>query len=557
MTRDARSQPPGWRAKWSTGKSLTLFLCTTVLLTAITSENPFHVDEQMQINEFAACKLGLVPREIMPWELTYEIRPWLMPAVATLAWRFTRWLGSSDAGLPSLLLRLVSGAFSLAAITRLAHLWRTALRPHHGSDGDSSAALGAVNGHTLVSRQRMRSSEIAQYFFVCTAGFIPYLSVRFSSEALSASLFILGLERAFAGTKTTARFAAFVAGLLWAGSFACRYQTALMMAGAALWLTFIHRASWIWHLRLVGGFLVGASAMVAIDAWGYGHLAFPFWGYLSANVLHGVAAAFSTEPFFAYLYLPVVNIFAISAAVTLVSCFVFWVRFPRHIMTWITAPSFILFSCMGHKEERFLFPLAILAAFMVVPAFRPDVPRLARLASAAARFSHTLLAKVLWGVNAVALLVLCIYPANWREHLPLARRMSSAVPALALIHLDESYTTGFHSYRRGWREREWQAGCPMQPGDYLLARNRHSEEGLEQLYTEWPFGNYALGLKVAIEDRTERFRERYGNVVQHISWFTLYRVTTATGTRSDGDPACAVRRFVPMSTEPPLKNLRL
>src|SRR6185295_2329023 len=67
-------------------------------------------------------------------------------------------------------------------------------------------------------------------------GFLPYLFVRTSSEALSAGFFALGLALAIGG-KSARRLA--LAGLVCGLAFECRYQSAFMGLGLFAWLMII------------------------------------------------------------------------------------------------------------------------------------------------------------------------------------------------------------------------------------------------------------------------------------------------------------------------------
>jgi phosphatidylinositol glycan class B len=42
----------------------------------------------------------------------------------------------------------------------------------------------------------------------------------------------------------------------------------------------------------------------------------------------------------------------------MMSLIIFWTREPRHALTWSHAPLFLVHLAIGHKETRFLFPLA-------------------------------------------------------------------------------------------------------------------------------------------------------------------------------------------------------
>jgi phosphatidylinositol glycan class B len=110
-----------------------------------------------------------------------------------------------------------------------------------------------------------------------------------------------------------------------------------------------------------------------VDRWGYGEWTFPAWTYLQANLLEGAAGLFGSELPFAYLWMLPANIFAPVVLAMLALAIVAWLRCPRHPVTWATLPFFIVHNLLSHKEERFLFPIAILATALVPMALAPSL----------------------------------------------------------------------------------------------------------------------------------------------------------------------------------------
>ncbi len=500
-------------------RRLLVFFGLVLLVTAITSENPFHPDEHFQIVELASFKMGLTPREYLPWEYGAGLRPWLLPLVAFACMKALRVALGADVFAATMFLRGLAAAASLLSIARL--LRYTAAR-------EPAATFRA------------------QAFFVLTAGFVPYLSVRCSSEGLSASLFTIAFtlleERGEARARPAARELG--AGLLFAAAFQCRYQTILMLGGYAVWRLLFARpplARWVLPLS---GFALGNVLALGIDAWGYGRFVFPFYAYVHVNVVEGVAAKFSTEPFYAYAYLPLANVFVIPAAAALVSSVVFWVRRPRDPFTWIMAPTVLAFSLLGHKEERFLFPLGIFAAFTVAPAF-------AGLRVFAWR--RALPVRVLWGVNLAILVAMAVYPLHWRDRVPLARTMTRTLRDTDVVYMDRAASTFFPAFRGRYAERELTADCAVPAGAYVLTGSADAPlPGAELVYSEWPFGGRARGLRNSVQDAADGARRRFGPVVQPVAWYGLYRVTTPRPAKGEGAPRdCPERAFHPIATQRP------
>lgn len=494
-----------------------------LLVTAITSENPFHPDEHFQIVEFAAFKMGLTPQAYLPWEYGAGLRPWLLPLVAFLCMKALRGLLGADVFAATLLLRGLAAALSLASIVRL-------LRYTAGREA--------------------KATWRAQAFFVLTAGFVPYLSVRFSSEGLSASLFTIAFtlleERAPESTSQGRLLRELGAGLLFAAAFQCRYQTVMMLGGYVGWRLFLQRpplARWLWPLL---GFALGTGLAVFVDAWGYGRFVFPFYTYVHVNVLEGVASKFSTEPFYAYAYLPLANVFVIPALVAMVSSVVFWLRRPRDPFTWIMAPTVLGFSLLGHKEERFLFPLGILAAFTVAPAF-------AGLRAFAWRRAFPI--RVVWGLNVAIMLSMAVYPLHWRDRVPLARTMTRTLRDTDVVYMDRAASTFFPAFRGRYSERELLPDCAVPAGAYVLTGGADAPlPGAELVYTEWPFGAHARGLRDWLQNASDGSRRRFGPVVQPVAWYGLYRATAPRPGSAEGASQawdCPERAFHPIATQRP------
>jgi phosphatidylinositol glycan class B len=383
----------------------------------------------------------------------------------------------------------------------------------------------------------------AQCALVLTCAFVPYLSVRFSSEGISASLFAIAftlLEPSRPGDPPPDRGARpLVGGVLLAAAFQARYQAVLMIAGYAAWRLLVARAPSRSFALPALGFLLGTGTALAIDAWGYGHAVFPFWGYVRTNMIEGVAAKFSREPFFAYLYLSVGNLFAIPAAVALVGSFVFWIRRPRDPFTWIMAPSFVAFSLIAHKEERFVFPLALFAALAVAPAFAGT--RVFALRT-------TWPARAVWALQGVLMLGMALHPVQWRERVPLARVMKRTLGPTDVVYMDRAASTAFPALRGRFTERELEEGCAVPQGAFVLtSRPAPPMPGLALAYTEWPLGRWGMGLRAAMQSVADDARSRFGPVVQPVGWYGLYRVEVGRA----GDRACPERSFVPIATRRP------
>ena len=126
------------------------------------------------------------------------------------------------------------------------------------------------------------------------------------------------------------------------------------------WRSFFTRRSSKLGWVVLGGLLALALG-VLVDRWGYGEWTFPAWSYFRTNVLEGAAGICGTDPPLSYLWMLPANVFFPALILLLLLAVLAWLRWPRHPLTWTTAPFFVVHNLVSHKEERFLFPMAILA----------------------------------------------------------------------------------------------------------------------------------------------------------------------------------------------------
>jgi phosphatidylinositol glycan class B len=324
------------------------------LLSALTSATFFHPDEHFQVVEFAGLKLGFTAPEVLPWEYAARIRPWLQPALYTLLAKPLVALGFGHRAALLTLFRLVTGALSVAA---MAHLSGVAVRE--------------------LPRESMRRAFAA---WLPLFGFLPYLFVRTSSEALSGACLASAVAFAWDARAFTKRHA-FACGALLGLAFEARFQSAFASVGLVAWLAIVRRAEPSRLGAVVAGGLGVVVLAAFVDAWGYGAWCFPPLAYVRENVLHGVADTFGREPLWAYPLLVVVNVFAPAALVAVAALPIAAWRFPRHVVVWSAVPFFVAHSTVAHKEERFLFPLVFLVPALAALAFGgPDAkPRTTRL----------------------------------------------------------------------------------------------------------------------------------------------------------------------------------
>ncbi len=316
-------------------------------LTAWRSEGYHHPDEHFQILEFANFRLGRTPAADLPWEFAAQIRPGLQPLVAYGAIRLAEAAGIDSPFVQIFLLRLLSGWLCLW----LYFQWAKRLE---ADTSDPSV------GHWL---------RLAVVFL----WFVPYLSVRFSSEnwaglAFGGGLLLLlyvsppnggGVGGGVAATRLQRIAAGFLLGL----SFFLRFQMGFALLGLGAWLVWQ-----FWSQKRLGQMLApmawlvtGGLAALALgiwaDAWLYGKPVCTACNYFTANILENKAANWGTSPWW---YYPVQSLLTAVPPVSLVLLTLLFLGLWR-ARTSALAWSFVLFllahTAVGHKEMRFLYPM--------------------------------------------------------------------------------------------------------------------------------------------------------------------------------------------------------
>jgi len=326
--------------RWCLATSALLFFACAVF--SVGQHNP---DEYYQIVEFTSAKLGISDPAGLPWEYAEQMRSWLQPAIYVGVAQAAGYFGFDRPLTLLFLFRLTTAIFTWLALWTLV----IAGRRWFGAE---------------IERRRLYS--IAAFLWL-----LPFLGARTSAEASSAAALCFGI--ALLEWRTRSRgwrsgFAlAVLAGAAFGLCFDFRYATGAMAAGAGAWYLFAaqERLSLIIGLGL--GVLLALALGVLADWWGYGHVTFPAYAYVYQNFVLGRSRIFGTDPFFAYLYIPLLESNAMAPVTfgLMAATLVTWLARPLSALTWASAPYVVLLCIAAHKEARFLFPLIPFLPFFV------------------------------------------------------------------------------------------------------------------------------------------------------------------------------------------------
>jgi hypothetical protein len=224
-------------------------------------------------------------------------------------------------------------------------------------------------------------------------------------------------------------------------------------------------------------FFVGACA----DRWLYGQWTIPAWNFFRVNLLEGKAAQFGTSPWWDYFRLLALQLtvppWSIAAlAVTAAGLFT---RAGQPLL-WSILPFFLVQCAIGHKELRFLFPLA--PAYPVLMSLGLD---------RSGWFGRQCRSRLFWITNLALLLVFTLKPARfsvvayewlWKQarkepiclwskpseawveaNLPVEFYRSSAV-SVGILPQPETATAGLACRNLIWRQGARICSEPVPPG---------------------------------------------------------------------------------------------
>jgi len=318
------------------GRSLFLLAVLVYGIAAWNSTGYHSADEHHQIIEFAQHYLGDLTERQLAWEYPTGIRSSLQVWIAAGAISGSRALGWSDPFTAMFLLRALTAILALLAV-------RSFIRAT-----THELPAGLRTGYTALS-----------YFL----WYLPFLYVRFSSEAWSGILFLLALA-GMLRPERSARWP-FFSGVLLAAAVVCRPAVVPMVAGVIGWLIMVRREKLHTLVKvLLGGALMAVLAW-ALDTVFYGELTFGPWHYYHMVITGPPREAFDTLPW--YYYAPWVVKYAIPplGMALLLALATLCFRRPAHVLAWVIVPTLIALSVLPHKELRFLFLLAPLSPLLL------------------------------------------------------------------------------------------------------------------------------------------------------------------------------------------------
>lgn len=332
-------------------KSVILALAALIfVLTAYFSVGYFHADEHYQVIEFAGLKAGWNTPNELTWEYHTQIRSALLPSLAYWIFSLNSLFHITDPYTSLFVLRLFTGIF---CFTALIFFYRK-------------------SGNFLFKNQESTSFlRITYLVLLLLTWYIPFLSVRFTSETWSAICLLFALGFYFEIGKR--KYLPFLIGLLFGLAFLFRFQMAFGLIGIGAYHLIFGQEKLKTTLYILLGFSAILLIGVFIDRWFYSQWVFTpwnyFWLFFENDILNGAESSFGMSSRFYYLE-ALYQLPTHFMGVVLMLCFICALIFrPKNPVIWFIIPFVFIHSLISHKEERFLFPIVFLFPFFILSVF--------------------------------------------------------------------------------------------------------------------------------------------------------------------------------------------
>lgn len=323
------------------------------LIAAIFSVGFLQYDEHFEVLEFLAFKLGIAPVSDLSFEFGEKMRPWLQPFFYFWTVKFWQIFGIENRFFWSFCFRLFSSLLGITAC------WSV----------------------TLLSFKWFKEQSYKKWVVIAfnVLWFLPFIHARMSAETVGGSLFTIAFSFLLLSNPNGKIIKSLIIGLIFGFAFQARYHIGIMILFLFLWML-LFRYVKISTLSLLSlGVFCGIGVGIVIDYWGYGAWALAPYNYFHQNIVMNIASKWGVAPWWDYFRLIFKKGVAPIGLIIIIAHLWFWIKNPKHVLTWTTLPFFFIHSYVAHKEMRFLFPLAhfiIPIGIFVILDIRKKLPAL-------------------------------------------------------------------------------------------------------------------------------------------------------------------------------------
>lgn len=301
------------------------------VITAITQVGASSADQHFQVIEFSLDQLGQPSGFPYVWEYDHFVRPTLQVYLFSGYHLLLNGIGISDPYVQLTILRVLLGigmfvVFNVFAI-------------HYFKGGGRNILLFVL-------------------LLMNLSWSLPYTRTLFCGEMMS-SLFFFGTLLLYDAKKDSCRspWLPLITGFLFSLAFYFRFQIAFGMVGFGIWFLFSEKR-YNHILPMAAGFIIGVVLNSWLDYNYYKEWVITPYAYFHANINEGRAAGFGTSSFTRYIAL----IIGVAPAPLISVVFLYYSikTFFRQLLNpvFLSVIIFVVMhSLVGHKEERFLFPI--------------------------------------------------------------------------------------------------------------------------------------------------------------------------------------------------------
>jgi len=309
------------------------------LLTAIFSIGHHHSDEYFQIIEFAQYKLGHIDASFLPWEFHEKMRPSIQPWMAYISIKSLNYLNVTNPFTIITIIRIISAIFLWLVITKL---------------------------NKLIAKKYFPDKRWSHLFYLSTylLWFVPFLSVRFSSENFGQVFLLLGIYYLLKDNKNYRDLLGL--GVFLGLSVLFRYQMGIAVIGVFFWVLIKSDIPLSKYVFSLTSFAIIILFGVFLDYLFYDEFVLTAYNYLKLNLIEGKASSFGVEPWWFYI------VTFLGVAIPPISLILFpsflngCKRLINDVSTWSIIPFILVHFLIGHKEMRFLFPVSYLFIFISI-----------------------------------------------------------------------------------------------------------------------------------------------------------------------------------------------
>ena len=307
-------------------------------------------DEHFQILEIAAYLLGINNVAIedttgyyWEWREHIRMRPWLQPYIYFKLIIFFQYLSINDPFVWTLIIRIIS---SLIGYLSIIYLFFT------------------------FQNKFFNENYKFNTFIFFSFWFYPFLHSRTSSENLGITLFIISIcliYRLIISKEINFNYFKFIfASFLFGISMVIKFTLVFTTIPFYIWvLIFRFKFSTITILTSVIFICLGIG--IAIDSYFWGFLTNTYYQFYKFNLSDelGRLNDFGIDPWYFYITEISKQLAPLLSIVFLAGLFLYWFKNKFDLISWLTLSTLIIFSIIGHKEIRYIFPIYIFAPFFV------------------------------------------------------------------------------------------------------------------------------------------------------------------------------------------------